>query len=202
MAVPQSRSVVYARPVEPLLQRWGYLGIFVGTFLEGEVVVLLAGALAHQGVLSLWGVILSAFAGSLSGDQLYFLLGRLRGPDLLARHPRLAEPARRARAWLERRGDAFVLSFRFLYGLRTVTPLLLGAAGYPVRRFVALNAAGAAAWAPAIAAVGWAVGEGVRQVIGRAGRIEELAALALGAAAAAFLAWRAWRLRRPPRPRG
>ena len=43
-----------------------------------------------------------------------------------------------------------ILGFRFVYGLRTVTPFVLGAAGTRPGRFLALNALGAAAWSVAV----------------------------------------------------
>ena len=39
--------------LEELIVRWGYLAIGFGVFLEGESVVILGGALAHRGLLSL-----------------------------------------------------------------------------------------------------------------------------------------------------
>ena len=61
--------------IEELISRWGYLGFAVGTFFEGETVLVVGGALAHKGLMSLPGVALSAFMGSLLGDQFWFLIG-------------------------------------------------------------------------------------------------------------------------------
>ena len=51
------------------------MAVILGTFLEGETILVLAGLAAHQGYLSLSGIILAAFAGSLCGDQLFFFWG-------------------------------------------------------------------------------------------------------------------------------
>ena len=61
--------------IEYLIQTYGYVAILVGTFLEGETVLVLGGLAAHQGYLQLPGVMLAAFAGTLIGDQLFFFLG-------------------------------------------------------------------------------------------------------------------------------
>lgn len=73
---------------ESLLQTYGYYALFIGTFLEGETILVLAGFLAHQGYLGFWWVVLLAFLGSLSGDTLVFHLGRWKGRAFLSRRPR------------------------------------------------------------------------------------------------------------------
>ncbi len=62
--------------LESFIQTYGYLALLVGTFLEGETILVLAGFAAHLGYLNLPWVILVAFVGTLSGDQLFFYLGR------------------------------------------------------------------------------------------------------------------------------
>jgi len=59
------------------LELHGYWVLFIGTFLEGEAILIMAGFLAFQGYLNVGGVILTAFAGSFLGDQFYFYLGRV-----------------------------------------------------------------------------------------------------------------------------
>jgi len=57
--------------METFLQTYGYWDILIGTFLEGETILVLGGLAAHMGYMDLSGVILSAFTGSLCGDQLF-----------------------------------------------------------------------------------------------------------------------------------
>jgi membrane protein DedA with SNARE-associated domain len=184
--------------LESLVARWGYAAILAGTFLEGETVLLAGGAMAHRGLLSLPWVIACAFAASFAGDQLWFWLKRRYGPRALERRPGWAAPAERVRGWLQRFGAAFVLAFRFIYGIRVLTPVLLGASGYPASRFAPLNAAGAAVWSCTVASIGWGLGEGLTRLLGRAGKVEErvLVAVAAGAVIALFVRHRI-RRRRP-----
>jgi membrane protein DedA with SNARE-associated domain len=178
------------------LERYGYIAILVGTFFEGESVLLLAGALAHRGVLSLPLVALAAFAGAVLGDQTWFRVGRHYGPAFLARHPRLQKHHGRAQALLQRFGDAFVIGFRFIVGIRSVTPLFLGTTPYRAARFLVLNLVGCAIWSTAIAAVGYFLGAGIKSVFERAGHIQELALAAIVMLAVLFVVTRAWWARR------
>lgn len=155
-----------------LLARYGYLAILVGAFLEGETVLVLGGFAAHRGYLELPGVIAAAFVGTLAGDQLYFQLGRRGGPALLARRPRWRAGAARAQRLLRRHETGLILGFRFLYGIRTVTPFLLGMSGVSAARFAVLNALSAALWATAVGLAGWMVGAAAQAVLGRLARYE------------------------------
>jgi len=73
--------------LEPLVSTYGYPALLVGTFLEGETILVIAGFLAHRGYLELPGVIVAAFLGTFSGDQIYFWLGWTKGANFLMRRP-------------------------------------------------------------------------------------------------------------------
>jgi len=146
--------------LESVIQNYGYGALFLGTLVEGETILILAGIMAHLGLMKLPMVILVAFAGSLLGDQLYFLLGRRKGTALLDKHPvwkwrseNVYRAVRRYRNWI-------MIGFRFVYGMRTITPLVLGMdRTIPARRFILLNAVGAALWSVVVAAGGYFFGQ-------------------------------------------
>jgi membrane protein DedA with SNARE-associated domain len=152
--------------LQSIIQSYGYWAILVGTFLEGETILVLGGLAAFQGFLSLPGVILAAFTGSLCGDQLFFFLGRRYNQAVLARRPTWKDRVAKAERLLNRFRTPLILIFRFLYGLRTVTPFVIGMSTVPTRIFVPLNAIGALVWAMAVGVLGYAFGSIVETVIG------------------------------------
>ena len=152
--------------LESLLTTYGYSIIIIGTFLEGETVMILAGVAAHLGYLSLDLVIICGFSGTLIGDQLYFFLGRRHGKSMLAKHPGWQVPAERVFNKLEQHQNLLILSFRFLYGIRTVTPFAIGMSEVSYLRFTLLNIIGAGIWAIAIASAGYYFGQAVETVLG------------------------------------
>ena len=125
------------------------------TILEGETIVVLAGLAAHQGYLVLTRVILAAFLGSLDGDQLFFYLGRKHSQAVLTRRPTWKQTAEKVHKLMNRFQTPMILSFRFLYGLHTVAPFVIGMSSVSVKKFILLNAAGALVWATAIASGGY-----------------------------------------------
>ena len=153
--------------IEAMLQAYGYYALFIGTFLEGETILVIAGFLAHpeQGYMKLHWVWLLAFLGSLCGDTLVFHLGRWKGRAFLARHPRWDKRAMRVQRALDKYGSYVVLSFRFFYGLRNITPVVIGSTGFSPRRFFLLNAAGAAIWAVVVGTGGYVFGEAIRLLL-------------------------------------
>jgi membrane protein DedA with SNARE-associated domain len=147
-----------SRAVSLLVARYGYAAVAVGALLEGETVLLAAGFAAHRGLLDLRLVMLIAGLAGTLGDQLYFALGRRYGASLLRRFPRLAGQAPRIKALLDRHHTALIPAIRFMVGLRTAGPLLIGWAGVNPWRFALLNMLGAAAWAVLVGGLGYVFG--------------------------------------------
>jgi membrane protein DedA with SNARE-associated domain len=173
--------------VQALVEQYGYTAVFLGTFLEGETVLVLAGFAAHRGYLDVGWVMAAAFAGSVAGDQLYFFLGRVHGTALLQRHPDWVARVQRGQQLLERHQIWVILGFRFLYGLRTVTPLAIGLSRVSAARFAILNLAGAALWSVGVAGAGYAFGDLMQLLLGDLHHYE--LAILLAIAGAGMLAW-------------
>ncbi len=160
--------------IEALITSYGYAAILVGTFLEGETVLVLGGLAAHLGYLSFTGVLLSAFSGSLAAGQLFFFLGRRHSPGFVARFPRWKPRIQRVRGLLERYHMPLILMFRFLYGLRTVTPFAIGMSRVSPITFIALNASGALVWAIAVGTGGYLFGSALKAIIGNIQHYEKI----------------------------
>jgi membrane protein DedA with SNARE-associated domain len=144
----------------------------IGTFLEGETLLVLAGLAAHRGYLNLTSVILAAFVGSLCGDQLFFYLGRRHSEFLIRRRPVWQPKLQQANQLTERYQAPLILGFRFLYGLRTAMPFAIGLSDVPLLRFVLLNAIGAGVWAVVVGSGGYLFGQAIDGLIGDVRRYE------------------------------
>jgi membrane protein DedA with SNARE-associated domain len=144
--------------IEAFIQSYGYLAIIAGAFFEGETVVVTAGFLARREYLELPWVMFFAVLGAYAGDQVFFHLGRLNGKGLLERKTRLQLAAEKVRRWMGRHDNAVVLGFRFVYGIRIATPIVLGMSGYSPLKFLLLNGVGAIAWVSVMASAGYVFG--------------------------------------------
>ena len=126
---------------------WFYGIAFVWTFLEGETIILFAGVAAAQGLVNPFLLLASAWLGSFSGDQCYFWMGRQFGVRLLNRFPKFRNGVDAALHWLERYNTGFILSFRFIYGVRNFSSFAMGLSAVHWRRFMSLNFLAAGLWA-------------------------------------------------------
>ncbi len=131
------------------VQDWGYVAVFLGSLIEGESVIFIAGFFAHEGILSLPKIILVSFIGTLFADQLLYHVGRHYGNHVIDRFPSLKPRADKAFALLRRYDNIFILSFRFIWGIRIISPIIIGSSGIGFKRFLILNF---------IAAIIWSVG--------------------------------------------
>jgi membrane protein DedA with SNARE-associated domain len=178
---------MWDQQLENLLATYGLLAIFLGTFFEGETILVLAGLAAHRGYLPLSAVFAAGFMGTFVGDQLYFQLGRWRGEAFLAKRPALKSRVERAQRFLQRHHVAFILGFRFSYGLRTISPFAIGMSDVRLHRYLLLNALGGFVWSVAVTLVGYCVGEGAEALLGRVKEIEGW--LFLGVTAVGATVW-------------
>jgi membrane protein DedA with SNARE-associated domain len=145
---------------------WFYPIAFVWTFLEGETIVLFAGFAAAQGLLDPFLLLAATGLGSFAGDQTYFWIGRHFGPRVMRRFPRWQDGVEAALHWLERYNTLFILSFRFIYGVRNLSSFAMGLSAIRWQRFLSLNLLAAMLWAGCFIALGYFLGGAFRAILG------------------------------------
>jgi membrane protein DedA with SNARE-associated domain len=158
-----------------LIATYGYAAVGIGAFIEGETFVVLGGLAAHRGYLELPWVMLSAGTGAVVGDQLFYYLGRYKGRSALEKLPRWKSKSEKVFLLLERNQIWFILAFRFMYGFRTVTPLIIGVSNIPRSRFLILDILGASIWAAVIGFSGYLFGSALQELFGDIRKYEILA---------------------------
>ena len=167
---------------------WFYVVTFVWTFLEGETFVLFAGLAARQDILRLDLLIIVAWLGSFCGDQVYFWIGRRWGHALLRRFPRWSPGVHAALDMLRRYNTWFILSFRFIYGVRNFSSFAMGTSGLSWPRFLILNFIAAGVWAVTFAGVGYIVGATFEHLLGDLALVFGLVMLTIFAVVILFIA--------------
>jgi membrane protein DedA with SNARE-associated domain len=173
---------------------YGYLAVLIGTFLEGETILVMGGFAAYRGYLYLPGVVVAAFIGSLCGDQLFFFLGRWHSQKVLAKRPYWKKRVEKAQMLVEKYRNPLILVFRFLYGFRVVAPFVIGMSTVPAAHFIFLNVVGALVWATAVGTGGYLFGSALEILIGN---IRHHEAHVMGAiAAVGALVWAIYFYRR------
>ena len=141
--------------LEPFITAYGYPALGIGTLLEGGVVGMIAGGLAHRGYMQLPWVICVIFGCAFFADQFFFQIGKRNGKNLLVKRPKWEPQVNRVRRFLVTYHIIAVLGFRFIYGMRTITPIVIGASGFDTRRFVLLNLCSTLLWAAVVGCSGY-----------------------------------------------
>jgi membrane protein DedA with SNARE-associated domain len=158
--------------LQSLIESYGYVAVFLGCYLEGETVLVLGGFAAHMGYLSLPAVIATAAVAGFIGDQTLYWIGRRWGETIFTAHPKLAALRPRAKRVVDRYGTWAAFGLRFMVGMRLAGAITIGASGFPQRRFLPANAAGAIVWASAIGGAGYVFGQAFTVFLERARHLE------------------------------
>lgn len=145
--------------VNQLISQYGYLALFIGCIAEGETFTLLGGVAAHEGLLHYGWVVAVAMAGGILGDTALFFLGRYYGSPILKKFKKHQKQIAKANRLIRRRPVLFVIGVRFMYGLRIIGPVIIGASKLKPQKFMLLNVIGAVLWAFIFVSLGYAGGE-------------------------------------------
>jgi membrane protein DedA with SNARE-associated domain len=65
-----------------------------------------------------------------------------------------------------------IIGFRFLYGLRTVTPFVIGMSSVPTGQFIFLNVVGVLVWAVVVGSASYLFGHAMEMALGDIKRYE------------------------------
>ncbi|MBF0583486.1 MAG: DedA family protein [Magnetococcales bacterium] len=171
--------------------------VLVWTFFEGETIVLIVSAMAATSApfINLPLLAICAMAGTMAGDQLFYYLGRFYGTPFLTTRPKLAAKAERGFQLLRKGEVAFILSYRFIYGVRNVSPFIVGVSGIQPLRFFFLNLTASLLWASTFVIGGYFLGKVLEQWL-EAYKWHMLAAILL--LVAAIYAYNRFKTKPPP----
>lgn len=176
---------------------FGETGAFIGLVLPGEFAVILGGAVAGQGVISLPVILAVTWLAAFLGDTTGFTIGHKMGRGFILRHgPRLGiTPARfsRVERHFAKHGGSTIILGRYISLVRPLAPFIAAGSGMRYRDFVPYSILGTGLWSATFVLLGYF---GSRSL----DRVEELAnrgSVVLGALIAVAVAiWLAIRFLR------
>ncbi|AGB46236.1 putative membrane-associated protein [Mesorhizobium australicum WSM2073] len=176
--------------IHHFIEQYGLLAVFLGCVAEGESAAILGGFFAHQHVFVLWHAFVAAALGAFAGDTFFFILGRSFADNRHIVRLRRRPGFRRAYRLLNTHPNIFVLSNRYVYGMRLVGGIAAGLSTIAAPRFIILNAISSVIWAVLFSTIGYVFGLGAEQLIGQALMQHKRLFVGLGIGlAVAVLAW-------------
>lgn len=174
---------------EALLERFGYLAVFLGTFIEGEAILVIAGFFAERGRLGVVAVTLVGFLGAYLGHFFWFWLGRRHGVRLLDRYPKMQRHFGKSIRMFERYGIAAIIATQWLYGLRITCAVVVGISKISLVKFLIYEAISCMIWAIGVTALGYYFGAAVQTLLGRYEHAEKWGLLIIVLVAIALWIW-------------
>ncbi|WP_288812845.1 VTT domain-containing protein [uncultured Gordonia sp.] len=135
--------------------------------LPGDSLLFVAGMVIAAGgkdgvpaFASLWQVLLLAPIAAIVGAEIGFVIGdtvgtRWFGPDNRILKRRYVDEAH---AFFDRHGPVTILLARFVPVVRTITPIIAGAAKMKHRNFLIYNVIGAVSWTAGVTMLGYWLG--------------------------------------------
>ncbi|UGB38596.1 DedA family protein/thiosulfate sulfurtransferase GlpE [Frateuria soli] len=166
-----------AHQIVALIAQYGLLLVFLnvlvaqaGLPLPAVPTLVVAGTLAAVGKLPLWGVLMAALAACLISDFAWYAAGRRYGAGVMRTLCRVSlspdSCVRQSELRFQRWRAPVLLVAKFVPGLSTVAPPLVGAMGLKPRLFLLFDAFGSLLWAGTAAALGFVFADELERVLG------------------------------------
>jgi membrane protein DedA with SNARE-associated domain/membrane-associated phospholipid phosphatase len=182
--VPHDNLQKLLEDVSNTLGAWTYLlvgafafletGAGVGLVVPGETVMLLGGAVAGQGAISIYLLLAIAWFSAWAGDTASFFIGRRLGRDFVLRHgPRVGISHERfslVESYFQRHGGKTILVGRFISLVRALAPFVAGSSGMRYRAFVPYSVLGCGLWSAAHILIGYFFSRSIDKAAKYAGR--------------------------------
>ncbi len=144
--------------LENFLASYGYIAVFLGTFIEGELFLLVAGFFIKHGFLQPLPTFLFSILGALTHELIYFFLGRWKGRHILLGNKYTKKRYKKAKKLVEKYGIYSLFAIRFLYGMRVVPMMLMGATGFNLYKFLFFNILSLIIWTVIFLSLGYFLG--------------------------------------------
>jgi membrane protein DedA with SNARE-associated domain/membrane-associated phospholipid phosphatase len=137
--------------------------LVIGLFVPSTAVLVGAGVLIGTGHLSFWPVIVVTSIGAIVGDQLSYWAGRFFGERLKTMWPLNHYPQLVAKGedFVRQHGGKSVAIGRFVPGVKSVVPGVVGMLGMNQLYFVIVNVTSGIVWAFAHVVPGVLIGQGL-----------------------------------------
>ncbi|MCR3721331.1 membrane-associated protein [Prauserella flava] len=135
--------------------------LILGLFLPGDSLLFIAGLILAQDNASdieVWAMAVAGLLAAIVGNRVGYYVGDRTGTRFISGRDGKVLNQRnldRAHEFLQRWGFLAIVAARWIPYVRTVAPMLAGAARMEMRRFMASTTVGAIIWVPTLVLIGF-----------------------------------------------
>lgn len=151
-----------------LIETYGIYAVFALSTVEGDITLLISGAMAHSGFFGKHGfmwVFLAGTFGGVFGDVVGYLLGRIFHEK--AKHYRFYQVAQpRIERLIGKFGTFAIVVSKYIYGIRSGMAIFYGIGKMPFLRFLVLDFISCGLWVLVLAGSGYFFNDAVQRLLG------------------------------------
>jgi len=137
-----------------IFSQYGYLVIFLGLFIEGEVFLLASSLLAYMAGYPMWSVIVVAIVASCLSDTLWFFGGKLLGEERMLKYGKyiFLPPLRyeSMKKFFQENGKKTLFFAKFIYGMGRIIIFASSVAGARFKIFALMDVLATTVWSIAL----------------------------------------------------
>ena len=150
------------------IELYGIYAVFALCTVEGDITLLLSGAMAHSGFFGRYSFLKVFIAGTLGGmvgDSFGYLVGRVFHEN--AKHYRFYQMAQpRIEKLIEKFGGSAIIISKYIYGIRAAMCVFYGIGKMPFHRFILLDAISCSVWVLLLSGAGYFFSGAITSLIG------------------------------------
>jgi membrane protein DedA with SNARE-associated domain len=151
-----------------LIAEYGIYAVFALCTVEGDITLLLSGAMAHGGFFGKYGflkVFLAGTLGGMVGDSCGYWIGRLFHEK--AKHYRFYQITQpRVERLIDKFGGFAIIISKYIYGIRVAMCLFYGIGKMSYPRFLMLDAVSCGSWVLILAGLGYFFSGAITGILG------------------------------------
>ena len=145
--------------MESIIQDWGYLALAMYSFGGGMLGLAVASVFAFTGELNIYYVIAVAFVSNFVGDQFLFYIARNNKEQAMQMMQKHEKKIKIAHNMMEKYGWLTIILQKYIYGIKTLIPLIIGITEYNKTKFMIFNLVGAIIWSLVVGLTAYYMGQ-------------------------------------------
>lgn len=150
------------------IELYGIYAVFALCTIEGDITLLISGAMAHSsffGHYSFLKVFLAGTLGGMVGDSFGYAVGRVFHENAKDyRFYQMAQP--RIERLIDKFGGFAIIISKYIYGIRAAMCVFYGIGKMPFHRFVMLDAISCGLWVLLLSGTGYFFSGAITSIIG------------------------------------
>jgi membrane protein DedA with SNARE-associated domain len=132
--------------MQSFIHNWGYVALFLYSFGGGMIALIIASILSYGGDLNIYITLIVAGSANFIGDQFLFLIARSNKNQAKQIMKKYQKKIALSYLMMKKYGIIVIFLQKYIYGIKTLIPLVMGLTKYNVKKFLFFNILATIVW--------------------------------------------------------